>query len=182
MARTLLLALSLALLAPLSALADPIIPGQPDLTCRQSWRLHDSVGGGGPTGAFNGCPSDNHREWAQGGAFLISSSGDGVIRGGIACYGEVAHHSGGVTAVDVGGTGVVFAVAADYTDPSLPLTIGPDCGDGVIQPCSSASPIPCTPGDAMITCVASCGVPFPPGVDGAYLVIVLVGTATHIWA
>lgn len=114
--------------------------------------------------------ADGHSEWAAGGAFLLAEDGDGREGGALACFGETAHHPAypEVTVESVVlGAGVSFTVVADAG--ALPGAGG--CGDGIVEPCGPVA-AGCNPLDAAITCVSSCVVPFPPGADGSYHVLV----------
>ena len=148
MNRTILMALALALVAPLGAFADQNVLGIPDVNCQTppDWRTHDYGPPAtgylvfNPTDGNAGCPSpppvfDGDFEYANGGGWLIAQSGDGVSSGGIACWGVVGHHpvGGSVYVTDAVFPDVVFTVAADFSALAPPLT--PDCGDGAIEPC-----------------------------------------------
>ena len=150
---------------------------------------------------------DGDFEWAMGGAWLASRSGDGVTSGSLACWGVEAHHpvEGTVTVTEAIAPNVFFTVIADYPSPLIPSHIppgsgGPDCGDGLLQPCDPTPPesstllfpadvvvdavsmllhgllnepdVTCNPWDQQIDCLNSCTVPFGPGQDGGYHVLV----------
>ena len=152
--------------------------------------------------------SDGDKEFALGGALLVSATGDGVTSGGVACHGITGHHPQGglVTVTDALSDNVLFAVTADSTNPASPVPPGQtDCGDGIVQPCDDTPPAPsgaplpvnvvldtvngllysllndpsltCTPGDRSKLCVSSCLAAFPPGADGAYVVVVGLSVA-----
>ena len=90
---------------------------------------------------------DGDSEWAVGGGWLASNSGDGVTYGSIACLGIEGHHpSGGfITVTDAVLPQVNFSVTADYWDPGNPLPQGgTDCGDGSVEPCDPTPPPPST--------------------------------------
>ena len=115
---------------------------------------------------------DGHREWTPGGAWLAARSEpgwslEGQYGGGsVECLGETAHHpvEPSIWVSDVAlGWQVRFRVAADH------LHVGaaswPSCGDFEAE--------------VSLDCYASCNVPFPPGLDGAYLICV-EGTQGHV--
>ena len=113
---------------------------------------------------------DRHNEYAFGGGWLLVYSGmndpsDPNGPGTLYCYGAQGHHANYpvVTVEDlVLGQGATFTVASDYLD--LTGSAG-GCGDFY---------------EESVTCVGSCAVPFPHGLDGAYRVYVHEGTAGHI--
>ncbi len=110
---------------------------------------------------------DAHSEFARGGAWMLVVSGDGNY-GTLACFGEEGHHpSYGPFVVDdlVLLDTATMRIAVD-TVSLIPTPPGqPDCGD--LQT------------DVEATCVGSCSVTFPPGIDGAYSVFV-TGTVGHV--
>ena len=155
------------------------------------------------------CATDRAADWDGdydfmfGGAYLVAVSGDGVTSGGLACFDVVGHHpvQGTVTVTDLSGLPTAFSVTADFTNPSSPVPAdGPDCGDGVVEPCDPSPPAPstlpppvndvvdivngllyslfnsdgttCVQGDASQNCLGSCVVGFGPGADGSYTAFV----------
>ena len=139
------------------AMADPAVLGVPNVTCQSpsEWATHDY--GAPATGVLVFLPQDGNledcggydgdTEFAYGGAYLVSVSGDGSTGGGLACYGTLGHHPQGetVTVTDASGLSVAFTVTADATDPLSPVPPGEvDCGDGVVQPCDPTPPGPST--------------------------------------
>lgn len=194
MSRILLLGLCFAILSPV--VADEAVLGIPDFTCQTAdeWRTHDY---GPPTtglflvGPINGniepCGGiDTHKEYAFGGAVLAAVTG-GATSGALVCLGETGHHpvGGTVYVTDALGPGVAFTVASDASALS---STGPDCGDGIIEPCGTpfpggagsggpgmsfwvVSPGTCNPSDLVQSCVDRCVLP-DPGSNGAYLVFV----------
>ena len=172
--RSLLLAILLTLpllVAPFPA-AGHTPEGTPKNYCEAPVELwgHDygpPASGGDPTPPIDGAPQtcnsgppgDGHSEYALGGAYILVDSGDGVTRGSLACYGEEGHHpsTGPATTIDVVlGWTVPFVIAADLVNlmPSGEL----DCGDFEM--------------DQSSTCVGTCTVTFPEGLDGSYVVYV----------
>lgn len=159
---------------------------------------------------------DGHHEFGFGIARLTVQSGNGQSSGGLACLGEVGHHDAYISAQDIQGFGPSFSVLADYSlDPP---ESGLDCGDGQVMPCEPpAQPSPesfpinvvidtvnglihsgfgevCNPLDQEYVVPlnpngpSSVPIPFPPGVDGSYHVIIhanaLAGNRTaagHVW-
>ena len=139
---------------------------------------------------------DGEPEGGYGGALLFSRSGDGLTSGVFACYGprSFGHHSPNVWALDELGHGPALSVAADHS--KVPPESGPDCGDGVLQPCDApflgAPPVDplvdmadallrdavCNPEDRVQLFDASFDGPsggeltFAPGADGSYVVFV----------
>lgn len=130
----------------------------------------------GPSVTWGAADFDGHHEWSIGWARLLVNSGAGVPSpdpsvgaGTFFCFGFGGHHPafGPVTVDDsVLGGGATFYVMADTLD----LTgVGNGCGDGQVL------------GDeeGFQTCLGSCAVTFPPGLDGSYMVFV-TGIAGHI--
>ena len=121
---------------------------------------------------------DGHREWATGGAVILSDDGDHFTYGAYACFGDNAHHPqyGPFTVWDaVLGAGAEFIVASDRslrTPSSVYAT-----GEGLLDD-SAVTGVRC--GDGLMnrwaTCIGTCTVTFPAGLDGAYYVFPL-GTA-----
>lgn len=129
---------------------------------------HDCDGDGTPG------DSDDHFEWAIGGAWLLACDFGcaGGTGGSVECWGVYSDHQAYPTirVFDVGlsvlGVDVPFGVYADNVNNAPPL-VGPDCGDFESDyggPCAN----PCNVG-AMENV-------FPPGLDGSYQVYV---SGTH---
>lgn len=127
---------------------------------------------------------DFHHEWGAGWARLDVVSGDGVTSGTIACYGSYGHHPmfGPFWVEDiVFGPNVHYFVMAD----SFSITNNgvPDCGDGQITPCPGDPERPngggvCIGNDGFAEFFGGWGmVTFPPGIDGAYYVVVVDAAA-----
>ena len=115
---------------------------------------------------------DGHREWALGGAWLLSCDAacgaSGAGAGAYECFGEPAHHGSSVSVVDLGlGAGATFSVAADHVDAAAVAAGLPESACGDFED------------DQSQECLGSCGVVFPPGLDGAYTVYVQ-GGAGHV--
>lgn len=186
-------ALVLALL-PASLAHDP--PGTPRNYCEGSdeFYLHDY--GAPATGLFvgldhgidsfrpllpddfieshpPGCPTV-HVDYTQGGAWLHAAD--------TGCWpGPADHPSYPTIHVEdiVLGTITSFSVGGDHS--RVPPLVGPDCGDGIIEPCDSSGPSPdCNQHDWFADCISWCTVAMPPGVDGKYTVFVQ-GTQGHVW-
>ena len=115
---------------------------------------------------------DGHAEFSRGGAWILVESGTGepsadptVGAGTLYCFGDAGHHPkyGPFWVNDtVIEEGVSFLVAADITDL---LEDGDGCGDFT--------------SDVRSTCIDTCKVTFPPGLDGTYQVYVQ-GTQGHV--
>jgi hypothetical protein len=135
------------------------------------WYTHDYTAWPLLGPPVDGSGGDGHSEWALGGAHVLVDSGAGVATpydvpaGSLYCYGEEGHHApyGPVTVVDAI-PGTAFSVAVDTIDGTTP---GSGCGD--------------LEEDAILDCIGSCFIPFPPGLDGAYRVYVAPpGTLGHV--
>lgn len=178
MSNAFLIVLAAALLAaPLALAHEP--RGTPKNYCEPTseWSVHEygvlplTRHNGGGVGC--GSLGDGHAEYdfTGAGALILAESGTGLPSqggsGSLYCYGTWADHApyGPATVDDlVLGSGAAFDVAADTVDVAA---VGNGCGD--------------FQDDVLVSCIGTCTVPFPPGLDGAYRVYVQ-GTRGHaIW-
>lgn len=90
------------------------------------------------------CPGgDGHAESGARDVALLFATGDGTSAGSLACHGVAADHAGALHALDATGFGPAFYVSGDHS--LFPPALGPDCGDGIIQPCGFGAPPPPSP-------------------------------------
>ena len=152
------------------------------------WHTHDYFSGTGftlspasdasvPPCAYD--PTwDGHYEFAYGGAYLLACeafcvSPDGLVGAGASqCWDTYADHEQfprvyvNDLQLSAIGLDVAFTIAVDWWNNVPPVDpTHPECGD--------------LETDIAVDCVNDCQVPFPPGLDGAYLVYVQ-GTQGHV--
>ena len=125
---------------------------------------------------------DGEREYARGGAVLVSADPYGSY-----CWQTTPHHAVTPTvyAEDVLlGRDVGILV---MTDAARPSPAEDPCGDGIHEECDDEDPaevpgVTCNPDDRSVEGTGhGTYVPFMPGDDGAYRVYVGPGTQGHVW-
>lgn len=135
---------------------------------------------------------DGDFEYANGGGWVFSDSGDGATYGSLFCWDVVAHHGSSFTVTDAAlGGNVQVTVTADW--PRAAVAADLPCGDSSVEPCDPANPgdidqVTCNALDGSVTCPAAglgtlsitCAATFGPGSDGAYTLFIRGGTQGHI--